>query len=51
MVPVFLQLLLNTCACVYIGSLLATRLAKDKEGKIINYSKNLEGNESVIGMS
>lgn len=49
--PVFLQLLLNTCACVYIGCLLSTRLAKDKDGQIVNYSKSLEGNEAVIGMS
>lgn len=39
--PVFLQLLLNTCACVYIGCLLSTRLAKDKDGQIVNYSKSL----------
>lgn len=39
--PVFLQLLLNTCACVYIGCLLSTRLTKDSTGRIVNYSKNL----------
>lgn len=49
--PVFLQLLLNTCACVYIGCLLSTRLAKDSSGKVLNYNKSLEGNEAVIGMS
>lgn len=49
--PVFLQLLLNTCSCVYIGCLLSTRLAKDKEGRVLNYNKSLEGNEAVIGMS
>ena len=49
--PVFLQPPLNTCCCVYIGCLLSTRLAKDSSGKVVNYSKSLEGNEAVIGMS
>lgn len=39
--PVFLQLLFNTCACVYIGCLLSTRLTKDASGRLINYSKSL----------
>lgn len=48
--PIFLQLLLNTCACVYIGCLLSTRLSKDSSGRLVNYSKSLEENETVIGM-
>ena len=50
-VPIFLQLLLNTCTVVYMGCILSTRLFKDKDQKLVNYSKSLEDNEAVIGMS
>lgn len=51
-VPISLQLLINTCACVYIGCLLSTCLAKDqKSGNILTFSKSLGEDESVISMS
>lgn len=37
--PIFWQLLINSCACVYIGCLFSTRLGKNKTGEIVNYSK------------
>ena len=49
--PVFVQLLLNTCSIVYMGCLMSTRLGKDKNNKIVNYSKDLAEDEAVIGMS
>lgn len=39
--PIFWQLLINTCCCVYIGTLLSTRLKKDSHGELLNYSKSL----------
>ena len=49
--PIFLQLLINSCACVYIGCLLSTRLAKNEKGTVVNYSKVLGEDEQVISMS
>jgi minor histocompatibility antigen H13 len=49
--PIFLQLLINSCACVYIGCLLSTRLAKNEKGAVVNYSKVLGEDEQVISMS
>ena len=50
LLPTFPQLLLNTCAVVYMGCLLSTKLAKDKDGKLVNFSKELDESEAVIGM-
>lgn len=50
MVPTFVQLLLNTCCVVYMGCLLSTRLSKDKEGKLVSFSKELDEDQSVISM-
>jgi hypothetical protein len=50
LLPTFAQLLLSTCSVVYIGCIMSTRLARDSNGEIINYSKSLEENESVISM-
>ena len=49
--PIFLQLLINTCACVYIGCLMATRLETGEDKKIRNFNKSLNEDEAVIGMS
>lgn len=49
--PIFWQLLINSCACVYIGCLLSTRLAKDEKGQVVNYSKVLGEDEQVISMA
>ena len=38
-VPTFVQLLLNTCCVVYMGCLLSTLLSKDKEAKLVSFSK------------
>lgn len=49
--PIFLQLLISSCCCVYIGCLSSTRLAKNEKGIILNYSKLLTEDEQVIKMS
>jgi len=48
--PISLQLLFNTCCCVYIGCIISTRLAKNPNGTLVSYSKLLQEDESVIGM-
>lgn len=50
LLPTFVQLLLNTCSVVYIGCILSTRLVRANNGELLNYSKSLEENESVISM-
>jgi minor histocompatibility antigen H13 len=50
-VPISLQLLINTCSCVYIGCLLSTCLAKDSKGHVLTFSKSLGEDESVISMA
>lgn len=40
--PIFWQLLINSCACVYIGCLFSTRLGKNEKKEIVNYSKLLK---------
>jgi minor histocompatibility antigen H13 len=49
--PIFWQLLINSCCCVYIGGLFSTRLAKNEKGEVVNYSKQLKEDEQVISMS
>jgi minor histocompatibility antigen H13 len=49
--PIFWQLLINSCSCVYIGCMLSTRLAKNDKGEVVNYSKLLKEDEQVISMS
>jgi len=49
--PISIQLLINTCCCVYIGCLLSTCLAKDDKGHLVTFSKSLGEDESVISMS
>ena len=44
LLPTFVQLLLNTCACVYIGCIFSTRLSKNSDGTINNFNKSLEEN-------
>jgi hypothetical protein len=42
LLPTFVQLLLNTCACVYIGCIFSTRLSNNADGTVNNYNKSLE---------
>lgn len=41
LLPTFVQLLLNTCACVYIGCIFSTRLSKNTDGTVNNFNKSL----------
>lgn len=50
LLPVFIQLLLNSSSCVYIGCILSTKITKDKEGALQSYSKSMGEDEEVIGM-
>lgn len=49
--PIFWQLLINTCCCVYIGGIYSTRLARNNRGEIQNYNKNLSEDEQVISFA
>lgn len=51
LLPIWVQLLANTVACVYIGCLLSTRLPSAENGELLSFSKQLNEDESVISMS